>query len=684
MRTELELWLDESGDFENDQKTHLNPSLVGGVLVKKGDITEEKARQIIGRNYVHYNEEAGSENMKLIERIKEANGEFVIFGNEERVKIIDGDTTYLYVLAEGIVRLLTHLSALYQDFTLKVVIATRKNMEDAKENKSSIIERTRYEKLLRERIIAGLARESLTNQNNWDYYIKFDDARTSSQLMLADGVCNTYLTRTAKRKFTDEQRDRIAQLYDEQYIFSFLEHTEKTKLKRLLAEGHRGEVIFECYLESNKDIKEEFLSLALKQLSELDEYGQRFQLDVIIHKIASFIKFDRNYTYIKQVLIAMQEDLLPRLKQLEIDLPTFDIDIILYLYTVYTHEGSTKASEQDDLFMKKLDNIKDIMEKFEYFNIYKLRRAINEKNMLNLDGSIKDSTQAIQLLEEMIQLMEILEEDIEIGSDSQQYEALGKAYGTRGQAYMMLIHKDESNFIKAIDDFTNALSHFHLNRDQERQHLYLSQAYAEVGKLEEAINSLYEASLIEKKEDDQFKGLLQAWKELELGQIIFRYYTYFKIIESAVQHERYTVADAMYDALARENIHVDQLRAQFDAVHPMQFILWNYATYLFAKGRDRQAHTYIDEAIERSENKGLTIRIIQLGMYAEKILMDMEKNQAQRANQTKKLLQNSLQIIKEDEQDTSKIFAYLNDFKAEDVNDEAKLSQLIRVTRCIN
>jgi len=66
----LQLWLDESGDFVSDEKEYLNPSLVGGVLVEKGYITKKIARQIIRKDYVHYNEESGNENLRIVEEIR--------------------------------------------------------------------------------------------------------------------------------------------------------------------------------------------------------------------------------------------------------------------------------------------------------------------------------------------------------------------------------------------------------------------------------------------------------------------------------------------------------------------------------------------------------------------------------------------------------------------------------------
>src|SRR5699024_11152817 len=142
-----------------------------------------------------------------------------------------------------------------------------------------------------------------------------------------------------------------------------------------------------------------------------------------------------------------------------------------------------------------------------------------------------------------------------------------------------------------------ALTHFNLNSDKERQYLYKSQTYAEVGKLDEAITWLYKAMFIEQK-DDNFQEFLQTLKEKNIVQNIYLYFTYFKIMESAVRNDEIALADVMHNALAKQNIHVSQLSRQFKLVHPMEFILWNYATYLFAKGQGRQAHEFIDEAIE--------------------------------------------------------------------------------------
>src|SRR5690625_3287678 len=560
MAVELELWLDESGDFDrDDQNRKLNPSIVGGVLVKKGDITEEMARGIIGKDYVHFNEELGDAHIELLQQIKRANGEFVIFENKERVQIIDSDTTYLNVLAEGIVRLLSHLAAIHRDFKLHIIIATRLNTE----TRRGIIDVREYEHRLRERIIVGIAKNILTRQSKWEYDISFADARYDVRIMLADGVCNAYLTRTAKLKFTDEQRKQIKQFYSEQYIYSFYEHSRKMNMEQLLADRNISEVVFECYLESNADIREQYLSLALDILADLDEYWQTYHLRTISTKIDMFIRLDRNYEYIKPVLIALQNDFLPKLAARNIDIPFFALDVILYLYSLYTHEGSTEALEQDRLFMKKLKDVHDIMLKFDYYNMYKLRQAINQKNLFDINGSIENGTQAIQVLEEMVALLDMID-DGKIATEGNgvmedRFEALGKAYGTRGQGYAMLIHQDKANLERAINDFDEALTHFELKRDQERQHLYKIQAYAEAEMIDDAIQSLYDALFI-KRGDEPFYDICSSLQKQRITPHIYKYHAYFKILATAVNINDIELADKMYDAFIKSGLQIEQLQ----------------------------------------------------------------------------------------------------------------------------
>jgi len=668
---QLELWLDESGDFTSDHKPHLNPSLVGGVLIEKGQITENKARQITGKDYVHFNEEKGMENLKLLEQLKQLQAELVIFQNKERLMIIDSDTTYLNVLAEGIIQLLLQLSANYGDFQLDITVATRKNTVQG----YGIISEEQYERRLRERIILGLARKALTRKNKWVYTIHFDDARTSKKLMLADGVCNTYLTRTSS-KFDVKQKARIEELYDDTYIFSFYENIIENDLKRWLAEGKLSDVIFECYIEESLDNRDTLLNIALKRLSDLDPYGQRLQLLDISSKVETFVKIDRSYHLIRPVLLKFQQELIPRLKELDVHVPEFNLDIILYLYTLYTHEGNIEAEQQDKLFLAELKYVDDMMVKFDYFNKYKLRKTIHQKNMFNILGSIDDVSKVISVFEEMMEMHELLVE--ETGNDQDttlMFDALGKAYGSRGQGYTMLIHKDQAYLELAIADFDRALKHFSYDRDKERQYLYKCLAYCEGDQFDKAVANLKIACQVE---TDGFEQLVRSLQEQELAKTIFKYHSYFKIMADAKEASADNLADDMYDALLKENVNVQTLAAKCKDAHPIQFITWNMARYLRFKGKHKQGMRYLDQAIEICdvELHQATIKVIQLGIYADKALVLENQGKKREAEQVEETLLEQWMLLKQSS-DNQTIVKNLEHMNMKELNQIAEFARSI-------
>ena len=89
-----ELFLDESGSFfENEENLKKNPSLVGGVLMRKGAIGKEDVlKKVLKRESVHMCEMIEEENIGeyavgVLERIKQIPAYFVIFENNERLRL---------------------------------------------------------------------------------------------------------------------------------------------------------------------------------------------------------------------------------------------------------------------------------------------------------------------------------------------------------------------------------------------------------------------------------------------------------------------------------------------------------------------------------------------------------------------------------------------------------------------
>ncbi|GKU24343.1 hypothetical protein CFOLD11_11690 [Clostridium folliculivorans] len=625
----FELWIDESGDFLSDiSNKRLNPSLVGGVLIEQGIVDETIAGKILNRDFVHFNEENGQLNIEVLRKVAEYKAEFVVFENKERLLVIDSDTTYLNILSEGIIQLLLFLSAKYGDFELNVLVATRKNTTAGK----GILSEEEYEKRLKEKVVLGIARNALTKKTRWKYKISFGDARIDKRLMLSDCVCNTYLTRTS-RKFTDEDRIIINELYKKELNFSIFESSVDIEIKRAIAEGRFGDVIFELYFNSElAEGKKKYLDLALDRLQQFNDFAINNQLMSITSKIDTLIRMHLDYSVLKVILTELQSELVPLLKQRNMAVPEFILDIILYLYTIYTHEGSAQAEEQDEFFMIELENLTDLFIKFQYFIMYKTRQAIHQKNMLDVEASIDNMTKVIKIMEQMKELMSIIDgaEDNMLGDKN---IMLAKAYGTRLQAWAMTMHKEKDDLEKARVDYENALKQFANENDKVRQHLYLSQAECEAGNIENALKLILKTENMNYMEEDSVEKFIDKINGQRLYDVIYKYLAYVRIMSYAKRLKEDSIASYMYKAMTKNNVNLETFKASFSGIHPLEMIYWHMGDYFAYSEEIKKANRYYDMAIELCEQsqRDITIKVIQLGVLSSKVLAYLHKKRINEA-----------------------------------------------------
>ena len=625
----FELWLDESGNFIADTKNRsLNPSLVGGILIERGLIDEHTAKNIIGRDYVHFNQEkSGSYSLEVLGSCAELNADFVIFQNEERIFVIDSDTTYLNIISEGIIQLLLLLSAKYGDFDLDILVATRKNTVKG----SGILKAEEYEFRLREKIVLGLARNVLSRKNEWKYKVSFDDARVSKRLMLADGVCNTYLTKTSS-KFTDQQRNEINCLYKQEYIFSVFASMTDVKIKRTISEGKLGDALFELYFNDDlAGIRLKYIALVVDRMKRFSQVDLRNQFSGISFKIDSLVRVQRDYRRLKTILSQLQNELIPMLKERQIHVPEFTLDIVLYLYTIYTHEGNLEASKQNEVFAIELEQVTDLFEKFKYYILYKTRQAVNQMNIFDIEGSIGNMTKVINLLEQMRELLPIID-----GAEKEMFGhkniMLAKAYGTRLQAWSMRIPEDKDYIEKARADYEHALQHFNNDNDKERQHLYLCQAECECSNIEAAFLLMLKA---ENLDHLGIRGAEEFLRKLALqgkNKAIYKYLAYYRIMSYAKRCGNKELADYMYKLLLNNGVVIESFKSEYKGVHPLELIYW-YAGDYFADSDIKKACKYYDLAIEMCcrGSEEVTLRVIQLGVLTCKALTYLNQNKQREA-----------------------------------------------------
>ena len=626
----FDLWLDESGDFQDEGKAERwRPSLVGGLLVTDKKINEAKANQILGKKRtnetVHFvDEKDSSRAIKVLQACKKNGAEFVIFQNLERMKVIDDVTTYLTVLSEGIVQLLLTLTAKCGEFELDIYIATRK---DTVRN-TGIISKEEYTHRLQEKIVLDLAKRNLYRPGNrkWGYKISFGDARYDSYLQLADCVCNTYLTQDAK-KFDDEQKGRVKELFTKQMqVYSILRNQTLDNIKDLIVKGNYGEALFLICFEKDAQVEQKYTELThmiVDRLGDLDIHAIKNNLDQVTTRIDTILKYDKTYTATEEALQKIQNIFIPLMKDhSKYAVPEFSFDIALYLYTIYTHKGSVKGYQQDEICLEEMQHIEDMFSRLKCFYKYSNRRSIHLKNMFDIDGGRKAVTNVIRITEQMLEALSLVDsiEQAISKEEKRKNNELAKAYGTRLQFWPLLWDQNplDEYLIAAESDYYSALENFSVESDKERQHLYFSQIKNLSKDFSGAIALVLKSAGIEYNDDEKkIDEFLRKIKVSEFKYVAYKYLAYFKTMAYAKEH-RDPMGDVLYKKLKNTGIVVKDFYEKYNG-YPVNMIYWFYAEYLKYE-KLKEANVYYDMAIEMSRQAtGITIRFILLGILASKM-----------------------------------------------------------------
>ena len=214
----FELYLDESGEFLDDSDKK-SPSLIGGILVKKGDLTMQKAQNMMSTalskvpgKYVHINDIAeidkklaGDVAIEIMKEIRSIPAYIVIFENSELLNFQNDKILYLNIMVEGIMNLLEKLSLENPDSVeLNVIAATRRDLEI--DDNQTTIELKEYSERIKEKLYMKLAEKDLFLSKNCKVNFELSSARKNPKLQISDVVCNSKLTMESK-KFSEEQKN---------------------------------------------------------------------------------------------------------------------------------------------------------------------------------------------------------------------------------------------------------------------------------------------------------------------------------------------------------------------------------------------------------------------------------------------------------------------------------------------
>lgn len=631
----FELYLDESGKFIKDDPKK-SPSLIGGILVKKGALSIEKAQNImqeaIGKveeKYVHINDISkkdkklsGNVAVKILKQIKEIPAYIVIFENNELLNFNDDKLLYLNIMSEGIINLLEKLSLEKEEgLELNVIAARRKDLSD---NDKIIIEMDEYSKRIKERIYMKIAEKNLFLSKNCKVNFELASARKNAKLMLSDVVCNSRLTRKSE-KFNEEEKEFLENLFNNsKYMFNIFRTNIQKKLSEYLLQNNIVDAIFLINEVDDAKVQKELTNLIINNINTMQVANLRIQLELLSLKIRSIIDVQRNLLLCEKFLINIQENIVEKIKVKDFIINKLKLDVSLYLLTIYTHQGNNiKSKEQIEISKKELKEISGSWDFLEYYYILKTREAIYYNTCYNNKKTIEVLTEAIEKFKLVIETMEEIEEFGTIKSD-----ILAKAVGTRLQAYTNLITPNtdkelkEEYYNKAVEDSEFAIEQFVSKTDKQRQYQYRCMLEISMGKFKDAEKYLMKVVGLN---EINFKKFLEEVANIQDFSKHFIMVDYLELMANTRNEEmykEYIENKEIYEEYTLEEIENQNLynnNSKFLGMHPFEIIYWKLGQYLKNINKD-QAIKYFNKAIEICKQMNEpAINILELAVQADKL-----------------------------------------------------------------
>lgn len=618
----FKLWLDETGDFHNDiekRKKNWNPSFIGGILIEENALPNSEINKIIPEEKFHSTEEKDKQiQYGHFEKIVQCKTRFVVFENKECIMIIDNNLTYQNIMAEGIVRLIKYLKSENQDIKLDILIANR---TDTTSIDQSIVPVEEYEKRLKEKLILSGLREKLQIKDM--ITLKTGSARKRKELMLADIVCNTFLTRNTKYK--NEQSEWINSIYNDEkrtIKFSVLEDIDKEKFYDYMAENRLGEAV--AVICQSKDVK--LIKKCMGEVKKHMETIQRNDLEQQYHFITALVEYNL-YNSLKYkdciyLLENVRDYFLPILysetgkKEIADKL---SLDIYFYLLTGYTHLGDVHKAEACGIYCDKL--IKELPKTWDginYYIIYQLRKVIHKINMFEYNVALSECEDLVKKSTEIKTTLEMLY-NTEQGVT---YQELGKILGTRVQIKTFLLRENRDLYKTAVEDSDNAIKEFVTEKDKVRQYIYRVSLETEAEQYDKALEYLYYAA-----------GLSAGSSIQEIVDIMERNQNYYLLAayvrlmgEGAIgQWEK---ATSMYKEITKREILKNILDNKEINSHPFEIIFWKWASYLFENNNYNAALEKYKKAIQICfTDNTFTINIIGLAIELERYALVLKNKQ---------------------------------------------------------
>ena len=516
MTKQFYLYLDESGDFDKDLlEEWKNECLVGGFLTKNAPVVDNTIKSILLKCWkkIFPNDWLLSENaiLKKIRHSTELDeqkkdivceilnqaeqlGEFIIFENYNKAKIINSTVTYVNIMADGIVQLLSRLvlENPYDRIQMHVIAGFRKDTthEVTDDPLSGYINKNECVDRIRERIILLSLKNNNILSNKSSVTFEYMDDKRTMPLILSDYICNFYYTNTARIYRNEYKKGMTYQQYllDKYHgnnIFSLYGNSERERLMSYMSALDYSTALYEVSVglikqpENRKSLIRAFVRLPspvqINYLKSFDSY------------INNIVGVERRLTDDTLEILDNAVDIFQEIKRNNgTDTTAGIFSLYLYKLAVYNHRG--ELVHMKEIFEKCKDMIGSLMYRGEYLDyifIFYNRYAVYLIDNFAVEEAfelIDQVREAFEGLELAVASFPYQAEEIESFS----YIQLGKLLGTQVQCCHYLLKQGELTYEKAAEISNLAISNFPDEFDRRRQYQYRADIEAAAGHYKEA------------------------------------------------------------------------------------------------------------------------------------------------------------------------------------------------------
>ncbi len=630
------LYLDESGNFEADASMRDNPSLVGGYLTYDKALTIEEARKICEGRQIHCCEmtslEFASMALSILTNMKSQGCSFVVFENKERLEIVDGDTTYLNIISEGVVQLMQLLKSRFGSIEFNLIIAQRVavNRPDYKYRPEGYyISWAEYTKRLQEKIIIGASKTtSEFNIKNWN--VEFCDARTDYRLMLSDVVCHSRFR--INKKFNDIQKEKLSLIFKEDFIFSVYPSELETTIRKSLVKGNIGEAIFELLVTDNKSIDTKYLNEIQKALHSVNESSRDIQYKMLFSRIINLLHAGNELVLVQSIVDRFRKYFLKEARYKDLIPASFKMDIGLLSLTIATHEGAImKANNEIEFCMKMLPFLVRRWESVDYYFIFKIRYAVHLINSYDMKRCISEMNQLESVINNTFELFPLADGFGDLCKDIKS-DVKGKVFGNRLQARLNLMKTDSTQYELAVIDSDSAMKEFSRFSDLKRQYQYRSRIEYEAGGYKSALKWLNK-SIISNDSSDNLEIIISntiSGDKMEAAFTLMHFANIMLLSKEANDNQVFT---KIHTAWKRNNVD-EYLKRTFSEIHPYEIIYWKIGKLDYMTGNHSAGEEKINIALKlcNKSKDNLTLKAISLGILADKVFLLSSINSNRQSN----------------------------------------------------